>query len=107
MAKHLTVLMCALILTGFAALAAAEPASSNSAAQPVHPVFLSQGVCQLTALSSVLVSAPVGESECQGWLYGSCDRRADCTGFYCPLGELKTCYGGTGSGCQGTCTCVP
>lgn len=102
MTKHLTVLMCALIFVGFAGLAAAEPASTT------QPAFFSQGAsCPQATLAGVLVSASLQESACQGGMHGSCDRRADCTGFSCPLGEVKTCLGGTGSGCLGTCECVP
>ena len=104
MSKRLTVLMCALIVLGFAGLAAAEPTAPSTA----QPAFFSQGAsCSQEAPSSVLVSALSLESQCQGWLYGSCDRRADCVGFSCPLGDVKTCVGGTGSGCNGICDCVP
>lgn len=105
MTKNVAALLCLLILAGFGALAAVEPAAPI--VQPVldSPVFMSQEACP-QALSGALVPAPVPMTGCQGWLYGSCDRRADCTGFYCPLGEVKTCDGGTGSGCLGTCICV-
>jgi hypothetical protein len=102
MSKRLTVLMCALIFLGFAGLAAAEPAPT------AQPAFFSQvASCSQAVPVSILEAAPSQESACQGWLYGSCDRRADCVGFYCPLGEVKTCVGGTGSGCNGICDCVP
>ena len=109
MSKRLTVLMCVLILTGFATLATAQPAAQPSQAALESAIFMSQESCpQPTTLSGLLVPAPVlMAGPCQGWLYGSCDRRADCTGFFCPLGEVKTCVGGTGSGCNGTCECVP
>ncbi|HWN44653.1 MAG TPA: hypothetical protein VNW71_20685 [Thermoanaerobaculia bacterium] len=110
MTKKLSALMCALILTGFGALAAAEPASTSPSVEPSQAVAsaptASPVACAQT-LSSILVPAPIPMmGPCQGWLYGSCDRRADCTGFSCPLGEVKTCVGGTGSGCNGTCECV-
>jgi hypothetical protein len=107
MSKRLTVLMCVLILTGFATLATAQP--TPAAAQPLtQPAFFSQGAsCPQATLPGTLVPAPIPMAgNCQGWQYGSCDRRAECTGFYCPWGEVKTCVGGTGSGCLGICGCV-
>ena len=118
MTKKLTVLMCALILTGFGALAAAEPASSSSSAQasqavaaaPVAQpslapaVFMSEGACP-QALSGALMPAPIPMTGCQGGLYGSCDNNFDCKGYACPLGEIRYCFGGTGSGCEGSCGC--
>lgn len=106
MTKNLTALMFALILIGFGSLAAAEPAAQPSQAALESAIFMSEGACAQT-LSGLLVPAPMPMTACQGGLYGSCDRRADCTGFFCPLGEVKTCVGGTGSGCNGTCECVP
>jgi hypothetical protein len=107
MTRNLAALMCALILTGFGTLAAAEPAAQPSQAALESAIFMSQESCPQT-LSGTLVPAPIPMAgNCQGWLYGSCDRRADCTGFSCPLGDVKTCVGGTGSGCLGTCDCVP
>jgi hypothetical protein len=105
--KNLTALMCALILIGFGALAAAEPAASAPSAQPsldVAPLFLSQGACQQT-LSSDQVLAPLAMAGCAGGLYGPCNTNSDCKGYSCPLGEIRYCFGGTGSGCQGSCGC--
>jgi hypothetical protein len=103
MSKRLTVLMCALFFLGLAALAAAEPAPSTA-----RPAFFSQGAsCPRATLADVPASTFLQEQGCQGGMYGSCDRKADCTGYACPLGELKACIGGTGSGCQGTCGCIP
>ena len=113
MTKHLTALMCVLVLTGFGALAAAEPASSNPAAQPSEAVapapaaqlFLSQDAACPQTLASTLVPAPIFAAGCAGGLYGPCDRNTDCKGYSCPLGEIRYCFGGTGSGCVGSCGC--
>ena len=113
MTKKLTVLMCALILTGFGALASAEPASSGPSAQPGQAAvetavetaaFMSQDAF-LQTLNGTQVPAPIAMTGCQGGLYGSCDNNMDCKGYFCPLGEIRYCFGGTGSGCQGSCGC--
>ena len=47
MTKYLTVLMCVLILTGFGALATADPASSIPSAPPSQAVVAPAPVAQL------------------------------------------------------------
>lgn len=104
MTRNLTALMFALILIGFGAVATAEPAASEiPSAQP--QLFMSQGAACPQIFSSTLVPAPIPAAGCQGGLYGSCDRSTDCKGYPCPLGEIRYCFGGTGSGCLGSCGC--
>ena len=116
MTKHLTVLMCVLILTGFGALATADPASPSPAAQPSQavasapvaqlapPAFMSQLACTQT-LSSTLVPAPIPTAGCAGGEGGPCDTSNQCKGYVCHLGEIRYCFGSTGSGCNGWCGC--
>ena len=118
MTKNLTVLACVLILTGFGAAAATEPASSSPSAQPgqavapapVVPLFLNpaafvdQGACS-QCLSSNLMPAPMLMGACAGGQGGPCDDHLDCKGYFCPLGSVRYCWDGTGSGCEGTCGC--
>lgn len=118
MTRNLTALMCALMIIGFGALASAEPTSSAASAQSSQAVapapvaslslepaaFLGEGACPQAALSGSL-PAPKLMLGCQGGLGGSCDRNLDCKGYFCPLGEIRYCFDGTGSGCQGTCGC--
>jgi hypothetical protein len=118
MTKNLIALMCALILTGFGAAATAEPASSSQPAQPsqalapvpVAPLLLEpalsmdQGACSQSLLGG-LVPAPILMASCAGGEGGPCDKNLDCRGYFCPLGSIRYCWGGTGSGCLGTCGC--
>lgn len=105
MSRKLAVLMCALVLTGFATLAtAAEPAPAPAAQPTIEPVFLSEAAF-LQSLSGAQAPAPILMAGCQGGLNGPCDRNLDCKGYSCPLGEIRYCFGGTGSGCEGSCGC--
>ena len=114
MKRNLTALMCVLILAGFASLAAAEPASPTPAAQPSPAVvapapvaqldFRSPGACTQT-LSDTLVPAPVQKAGCAGGEGGPCDTSNQCKGYVCHIGEIRWCFGSTGSGCNGWCGC--
>jgi hypothetical protein len=113
MKKNLTALMCALILTGFATLAAAEPASPIPSAQPSPAVasapvaqldFLSQGACTQT-LAGIGVPVPTPMAGCAGGEGGPCNTNMDCKGYVCHNGEPRWCYYSTGSGCNGWCGC--
>jgi hypothetical protein len=117
MTRNLTALMCALILAVFGALAMAEPASSSPSAQPSQAVapapvahlflaptaFMSEGTCP--RIPSSTLPAPKLMIGCLGGWGDPCDRNLDCKGYSCPYGEARLCYGGTGSGCLGTCGC--
>ena len=115
MKKNLTALMCALILTGFGALATAEPAAIPSAqpSQAVAPApaqpavelasFMNQACPQTPA--SALAPAPVQKAGCAGGEGGPCDTSTQCKGYVCKIGEIRYCFGSTGSGCNGWCGC--
>jgi hypothetical protein len=117
MKKNLIALMCALILTGFGALAAAEPASVPSAqpSQAVAPAPVAQPVVELASfmspescpqtLAGALVPAPTPKAGCAGGETGPCDTSNQCKGYVCHLGEIRWCFGSTGSGCNGWCGC--
>ena len=117
MSKRLTVLMCVLILAGFGSLATAEPASIPSVqpSQAVAPApvalpvvelasFMSLESCPQT-LPSALAPAPVQKAGCAGGEGGPCDNSTQCKGYVCHLGEVRHCFGSTGSGCNGWCGC--
>jgi hypothetical protein len=94
--------------------ASAEPAPSSPSAQPSQAValapaaqlFMSQGAaCSQPLFSSTLVPAPIPAAGCQGGEGGPCDTSTQCKGYVCHLGEVRHCFGSTGSGCNGWCGC--
>src|SRR5215203_1252423 len=109
MSKLLTALMCALFLTGFGAPAAAEPSQAVAPAPAAQPLlepaaFMSQVACQ-QALPNSLMPAPLQKAGCAGGEGGPCDTSTQCKGYVCHIGEVRYCFGSTGSGCNGWCGC--
>lgn len=96
MTRNVATLMCVLIFAGFAALAAAELPSPAPVEQPSP---------ELDAFLSQLAPAPTPMAGCPGGLFGPCNTSSECKGYFCPIGEIRYCFGSTGSGCEGSCGC--
>ncbi len=106
MSKSLFALICALAFLGLGGVATAEelaPVSEETLVLQAAIFSQPQGCAQDLSLEGVPAPTPMGQ--CSGGEGGSCDKRLDCQGYFCPLGSFRCCVGGTGSGCEGTCAC--
>ena len=112
MTKKLTFLICTLILAGFGALAAVETPSSVPAVQPSAQVVAPdvQTSPELETFLNQLAPQTRPTAACPGGQHGPCDTNSHCrmgVGYRCPLGEVRTCVGSSGTGsCDGQCECV-
>lgn len=103
---RITLIALCLALVGTVSAFAASPATETAVETP-----------QVEAAPTVDDQANVAEAPLVGPLFQDpaemigcpdpgCDDRLDCwsDNYYCPLGEIKTCFGSTGN-CDGSCGC--